>query len=178
MSVSQSPSASGQQNEAASRAEALRELGTILRQAGHDQDLQAEVASLVGRALGASRVGFAWLDRDRLNIAEDWTAPTVACIAGNYSTDLFVETINRLGSGQAIAVNDTEGSPWLRGDRGAYASIGVRAFIKVPVSVAGALSGILFVHSAEPRDWSFSEIDFAREAAEQFSHALGSRQSH
>jgi GAF domain-containing protein len=165
----QGPSPSG----AAQRTEALRRIGQLLQVEKPRDGLELEVSGMIGHALGAARAGYAQLDggASTLRIRDDWAAPPVACIAGNYSTELFIETINRLAAGQVIAVSDIAASPWLGGDAGAYASIGARAFIKVPVRRYGRLCGMLFVHADQPRDWSFSEVDFMREAAERLSAA-------
>ncbi|WP_246694763.1 PAS domain-containing protein [Methylobacterium sp. WL6] len=87
--------------------------------------------------------------------------------------DITLErTVARLASGLPQAIPDIA-DPALAGDAAAYAGMGARAAINVPLTRLGRLAGVLFVHDRAPRAWAAGEIAFVREVAERLWGTLG-----
>jgi PAS domain S-box-containing protein len=106
-----------------------------------------------------------------MSVESDWSVQRLPSWAGErrllatFGTGL----IDALRSGETIIVNDcksdariTEGSC-----ANAWASIGTQALLAVPLTKDGRLCAILYLHSAQPRTWTATEIALAEEVAER-----------
>ncbi|WP_159993835.1 PAS domain S-box protein [Roseomonas sp. 18066] len=161
-----------QRNE--ERLLALLQLGDRLRGLHDPSQIAVAAAEVIGRALGASRAGYAIIGQDGgSRVERDWTDGSVGHIAGQYgSAWRFADLWHRAeGAADAaapvICVNDVADDPRTAAEAGAYAAIHVGAFMLVPVTAEGHAVAFLFLHDPTPREWSADEVGFARGAAER-----------
>ncbi|WP_412062936.1 PAS domain S-box protein [Rubrivirga sp. IMCC45206] len=130
--------------ESAERKAALLDLLQRWRAMDDPAEILTAAAETVGRALGAHRAGF----------------------------------VERVDAGGDVEVGPswTDGSlPPLRGpsrEGGVGLASGVQAEVDAPILREGAWQAGLYVHHAEPREWTAAEVEFAREVAEQAWDAL------
>ncbi len=131
-------------------------------------------AALLGRHLGAARVGFVEVDEaaDRITLKSDWTrSPDVPSLSGRSASlsDLPKAAIEYLRTGQVLAVADVDDLNRGSSDEEAVLGglLGVKAVITVPLVRDGQLKAMLFVHEIEPRQWQRSEAAMARDVAER-----------
>jgi PAS domain S-box-containing protein len=149
------------------------ELADALRGLDDAEAVKEAAASLLGRYLGASRVGFAEVDetRDLVSISGEWTRDeSVAPLAGQSSLAEGVgdEALAYLRSGEVLALGDIRILPASVPKRvEAWARLGVRGLITVPLMRDGALKVLLYVHDPEAREWKRSEAAMARDVAER-----------
>ncbi len=151
------------------RAAALIVLGDDLREATVTADVVDRAACILGETLGVSRAAMSLLDHGKqaFSIERDWTAPGIASLVGRYALGAFRVTLDRLGEGVPVVNANIPVDRWLAGDIDAYARIGVKAQIVVPLIERGRLAAAFFVHSAAPRTWSPGEIDFVVAVADR-----------
>lgn len=151
------------------RREALIELSDRLRDLRTKAGIVAATAEILGRTLRATRAGYAIVDLagGQFTIAQDWTDGSMASLVETHPLATFEASLVRLKRGDTLVVADIPATPWLAEDAAAYARIGTRAQIKVPLLQRGRLVGMLYVYDRAPRAWSHGEIVFAREIAER-----------
>jgi PAS domain S-box-containing protein len=140
----------------------------------HDpQDVKQAAAELLGRYLGAARVGYAEVDEDEAyaSVHADWTRdPAVPSLAGQrtHIAGFGEEAMAFFRAGQPLAVPDIRQLPLGSADRtAAWEAAGVRALITVPLVRAGRLKALLYVHEPEPRAWKRSDAAIVRDVAER-----------
>ncbi|WP_081858528.1 PAS domain S-box protein [Pseudorhizobium pelagicum] len=150
----------------------LLDLSDRLREIAAPRGVMTAAAELLGRHLGAMRVGYSEMEEDgvHLHIEGDWRAEGVASVAGRHNLESYGPDIAAAyRSGELVAIEDfdtdvrTAGTP----AAGAHHALGVRAQLAVPLVKAGRLIALLFLHSAEPRRWSEEDIALVREVAER-----------
>ena len=168
------------------RHRALIALGDALRDASGRTEAIAAAAAILGATLGAMRAGYGAVDAAAglFRVESAWTAsgvdpaeppppcPLPPCPLPPCPLAAFPETLARLALGLPQAISDVA-DPALAGDAAAYAGMGARAAINVPLTRLGRLAGVLFVHAPGPRDWAAGEIAFVREVAERLWGTLG-----
>lgn len=153
----------------AARLRALVDFGDDLREATSVAEVIAAAGELLGHTLGANRAGYSVVDRQAgtFTVERDWTAPEAASLAGQHATGHVEATLRRLATGSTLRVSDVEATDWLAEDRAAYAAMGIRSEVQVPLLVGGELVGVLFVHDALPREWSDAEVAFVQGVADR-----------
>ncbi len=137
-----------------------------------DPDAIIDAASdLLGRRLGVSRVLYAEVDdpNGTFGVQRDWTRAGVASVAGRISRldDFGPEIIEALRSGATVAVDDITQDARTAPHAGAYASVGVRSFVTVPLVKAGCLTIVLILHRAEPYGWRELDLQRTQDLAER-----------
>lgn len=160
---------------AADRQAALLELGDRLRDTTTVADVVGVAAEVLGRTLNASRAGYASINvrAGTFTIMNDWTLPDVESLAGEHPLSMFPATVGRAVQGNDMVAADIAAVDWLSQDQRSYSAIGVHSRIKVPLVARGQLKGWLFVHNANPRNWTKDEVDFAHGVADRTYAALG-----
>ena len=156
------------------RREALITLSDRLRDLHTHADVVAAAAESLGRTLGVVRAGYVQVDPGGqiASITPDWIAEGTDAVSGAAGLPAaarspLAASVGRLTRGAVLSVPDIAADPEGVDDPAAYARLGLRAVIKVPVLRRGRLVGILYVLDRVPRDWSAGEVTFAREVAER-----------
>ncbi len=92
----------------------------------------------------------------------------VPSLSGIHSLESFGPAVIReLRKGETVVVNDTTQDKRIQGAEAAYAALGCRAYLSVPLVKAGRLVATLNVMSALPRDWSVADAALVKETAER-----------
>lgn len=140
----------------------------------HDpQEVLKAAAELLGRYLGAARVGYAEVDESEglAFVQADWTRdPAVPSLAGQHTriAGFGDEALSLFRAGQLLAIPDIRQLPLGAGERtAAWEAAGVRALITVPLVREGELKALLYVHEPQPRTWKRSDAAIVRDVAER-----------
>ncbi len=147
----------------------LLKLTDALRAAPDFREVVTRAGALLGGHLSAGSVGYAEADStgDYITVLHDWTA---ASFSGDVGTHLLSDygqpMAADLRAGRTVRVDDTEaGRAAGPLQQKAYAAVGTRAFVRVPLIRTGGLAAILFVLTKSPRVWSNTEISLIEETA-------------
>jgi len=150
----------------------LLALGDRLRDLGDPAAIAEATAETLGRHIGVAQVGYsiiegndAWLAIDR-----DWSDGRIPSVVGRHRmADFGAPLIDALRRGEAIAVQDVDTDPRIRGTPAvaAFAALSIRAVLAVPLVKQGRLRATLFLHDAVPRTWTRDELSLARDCAER-----------
>ncbi len=147
------------------------EMTDRLRELGEPDDITAVAAELLGRHLGVARVGYAEIDAagERFRVTRDWTNGSAASLAGETRQldDFGPAAVAALRAGETLRLDDIVTDVRSAAYADAYASIGTRSLIVVPLIRAGQLSAILYLHETVPRRWSEVDAALAEEVAER-----------
>ncbi|WP_129641758.1 GAF domain-containing hybrid sensor histidine kinase/response regulator [Peristeroidobacter agariperforans] len=152
-------------------------LSDKLRSLSDASEIMLTAAEMVGRQLGAGRVGYGEIEPSGKSalVVCDWTAPGMASLAGEHRlTDFGMSLVRELQAGHTVRLEDGLNDPLTKDANGAdvYRAIGARSGITVPLIKDGRLVGALYVHQAEPRRWTDAEVGLARETAERTWEAV------
>ena len=156
-------------------------LADRIRLLGNPDEVTAAACELLGRRLKVSRVFYAEVDdrRGTLFIRRDWTSAGFASLAGqtkildDYGPDMIAD----LRAGKAVVNGDVAQDGRTAAHLDAYAKIGVRADLLLPLVKGGQLRVILAIHNAAPRAWQEGECRLARETAERTWSAIEAAQA-
>ncbi len=141
-----------------------------LRDLADPRAVMAAAARALGEHLGADCVGYAEADAsgERVTVERDWTAPGGSSVAGLHRLDDYGPAKTAaFRAGRTARIDDVIRSPMTAAAASAYAALGVRSLLNVPLLRADRLDAILFVHAAQPRAWTDEEIRLVEEVAER-----------
>ncbi|WP_236961074.1 PAS domain-containing protein [Methylobacterium durans] len=158
------------------RRAALIALGDASRDSGSRDGLLAEAVAILGRTLGVSEAGYSDIDLPDggFHVIARWPAPADG---EPQSLTGFPRTLQALRQGEALAVADIAADPRLAPEAEAYADLGIRSLLKIPLVQRGSLVGVLHAFADTARGWAPAEIAFAREVADRVWGALGRLQA-
>ena len=147
------------------------ELSDLLQPLHEPDAIIAAASALLGRHLGVSRVLYAEVDDEKGTFAvrRDWTNQGVASVAGRISRmdDFGPAIIAALRSGEVVAIDDIAQDERTAPHAPAYAQVGVRSFLVLPMVRAGCLGIVLNLHHAQPFHWTDVDVQRARDMAER-----------
>jgi PAS domain S-box-containing protein len=145
-------------------------LADRLRRVGDPEEVKRAATELLGRYLGAARVGYGEVDeaQDMVLVHSDWTRDSaIRSLAGQRGVlSSFGEALRLLKAGETLAIADLHElaqpeafAPW--------DALGVRALITAPIIKEGGLRGLLYVHEPVARRWTRAEAAIVRDVAER-----------
>ena len=147
------------------------ELSDMLRPLTDPDAIIAVASSLLGHQLGASRVLYAEVDEasGTIDVRRDWTDDGVASVAGRASRleQFGPAVIEALRAGTTVVVEDITKDERTAAHADAYARVGVRAFLALPLVKGGRLSIVLLVQQEEPCRWRAADLQRAQDMAER-----------
>ncbi|MES2784601.1 MAG: ATP-binding protein [Pseudomonadota bacterium] len=147
------------------------ELADALRPLGSPHQVVGTALQMLAQRLNVSRLMYVEVDdaRGTFLVRNEWVAPGHQSIAGEPRVleDFGAGIIDLLRSGQPMVVPDVATDPATRDHMQAYASIGVRANLAIPLVKAGKLTIVLSVHNDQPRVWTEEDIEGATDVAER-----------
>jgi PAS domain S-box-containing protein len=156
------------------RQACLVELADRLRSLDSTAEIAGVAAELLGRALGASRAGYATISGDYAFVERDWTDGAVVSLAGpRLFTSLGEAYTAPLQAGRLLVIEDTATAPETIASRAAFANVRMTALLNAPLMENGRLAAILYVHDAVPRRWNAHEIQLLRDVADRTWEASG-----
>ena len=129
-------------------------------------EVQAAAARVLGEHLGADWVAYFEVDGDEYVIDRDH-ARSVPSMAGRYPVASFgPRLLAAYRAGRTAVATDTALDPALSPEeRAAFASVGARAYVGVPLVKAGAFVAGLGVNAGAPRAWTPAEVALVEETA-------------
>ncbi|HSL42413.1 MAG TPA: PAS domain S-box protein [Anaerolineales bacterium] len=146
-------------------------LSDALRQPVDPVELQETASRVLGEHLGVSRVMYAEVSDDGMDliIERNYITGNVPILTGRYQmADFGRELLAALTAGRTIIVPDVASAAELSlAERAAFAGLGVAALAGVPLIKHGRFVGKLSVHHSTPRTWSQNEIKLIEETAER-----------
>lgn len=139
--------------------------------------IMAAAAELLRRHLGAGRVGYGEVDAtgEFFEVERDWTDGTMPSLAGRHRLDNFgAPIIADPGAGRTIRVDDVLFDTGTTGDAtaAAFARVGIRPGIAVPLIEDGHVTAALYVDDAEPRRWRDDETALIEEVVARTREAV------
>ena len=149
------------------------DLAERLRGLNDPVGVTAAAAEAIGRHLGVARAGYGHIDPTgkTVSVERDWSDSGMTSLSGETRPlDGFGPAVMaELRAGYTLRVDDattdlrTSGS----GPAAAFAGIGVRSLLVVPLLKAGQLTAILYLHEAKPRHWTEADAALAEDVAER-----------
>lgn len=141
------------------------ELEERLRDVADPNAVMDAAVALLGRQLGANRVGYGEVQADDVTVVlHSCYADGVAPLEGAFALDGFGPAMiarQRQGLTQSSAdVNDDTDQ-----DPAVWAAIDTRAFVSVPLVRDGRFAASLYVNAREPHAWAADEIALIEETA-------------
>jgi PAS domain S-box-containing protein len=175
--VTDRASADALRREAESAAEQVRldqalmvELSDRLRHLGEPAAIMAAAAELVGRRFGIGRAGYAEMDEsgEYVTTLRDWTDGAMPSFAGRHRLADYGEGVAAdFRAGRTIRLVDVADDPRSVAGGEAYAAIGMRSGIAVPIMKEGRFVAAMFAHSDAPRGWSEGEETLLHDVADR-----------
>jgi len=126
-------------------------------------------SAMTGQTLGVARVGYGEIDAAgrSVSIDRDWTDGRIASLAGmTHPLAAFgPEIAAMLGQGRTVRIDDVDADPRSAACAAAYAGIGTRAVVIVPIIEEGRLSAVFYLHEPCARHWTEQESAMAEDVA-------------
>ncbi len=147
----------------------LLELSDGVRELEDPSAIMDHVQSVLGRMLGASRVGYGEFSEDRqtIELTPDWTEG-VPSIAGRIRVpDLGEGVMAELFLGLTVAVDDVAGDVRSASAAASLAASQIQSFVAAPLFRAGEMRAFLYVHAARPRVWSPEDVALISDVADR-----------
>ena len=157
------------------RRGALADLTQAIRDLKEPADIAYAAAEVLGRTLGATRVGYSAIDHDAetLQTERDWTAPGVETLAGVLPLRVYGSFIDSLKRGEFTVIDDVRTDARTAGAAAeALEGRSTRAFVNAPVLEQGRLAAVFFVNHGEKRDWTEGDLSLIREFADRTRTAV------
>lgn len=154
---------------------ALVDLTNATRDLDEPADIAHAAAEVLGKTLGASRVGYAAIDHDAetLHVGSDWTAPGEQTLAGMLPLRDYGSFIDSLKRGEFTVIDDVRVDPRTSGAAAnALESKSSRAFVNAPVLEQGRLVAVFFVNHASARNWSEDDLALIKDFADRTRNAV------
>jgi PAS domain-containing protein len=146
-------------------------LGDRIRGLDDPDDIEAVVTEALGQHLGAARVGFGEIDATEktLHVVRDWSNGALGSLAGVTSTlsDFGPEIIAELRSGHSLRLDDITHDRRTAPYADAYASIGARSLLLIPLIREGMFTTILYLHQPHPHHWTGEDEALTADIAER-----------
>ncbi|MBP2308045.1 PAS domain-containing protein [Azospirillum melinis] len=149
------------------------DLAEKLRGLNDPVGITAAAAEAIGRHLRVARAGYGRTDPtgSLISVDRDWSDSGVESLAGqSRPLDSFGPAlIAELRAGYTLRVDDIATDPRTSGSgpAAAFAGIGARALLVVPLLKAGQLTAILYLHEGEARHWTETDAALAEDVAER-----------
>ncbi|MGE5526559.1 MAG: PAS domain S-box protein [Rhodospirillaceae bacterium] len=132
--------------------------------------VEEEAARILAKELHVAHALYGEMDPDgeHIMIQSDY-ANGVPNVTGRYRiSDFGSFLLDEFRAGRTVVAPDGAADPRLsEAQRKRYASVGVRAFVSVPLMKNGRFVGILSVNHVDPRNWTNEEIELIEEVAER-----------
>ena len=142
-------------------------LSDRIRDLADPEEIMVTVEQALGDELKVHRVGYGEVDAGRgvVSMSRDWTSG-VGSAQGQVSLQTYGQSLmDDLAAGRTAAIADIRLDARTADVAEAFAAIQTRALIRAPLIRGGRLRAFLYVHDAEPRDWTDAEIELVEEVA-------------
>jgi PAS domain S-box-containing protein len=155
----------------AARQDVSLRLADAVRGLTAPDDIVQTACLIMGSQLGVARVLYAEVDpaQDCFTVRLGWTRTGIAALPPtSFRLDDFGrDIVDALRRGEPMRVDDVRLDPRTASFAAAYATIGVRANLAIPLLKGGELVTILSLHDDVARAWSDDDVLVARDMAER-----------
>lgn len=162
--------------QAEERGRFLYDLERRLRELDDPAAVVGAAQEMLGRRLGACRVGFGEVDESARYFTTEntWTDGTVPPLDGPHDlAAVGPEILDAVRRGERLVVDDVATDPRIpEGIRGAFHSVGVGAGVTETLIRGGRMRAAINVHAREPRRWTEAELSLITDVAERTWSAL------
>jgi PAS domain S-box-containing protein len=152
------------------RRQFLLELNDAMRALSQPDDIMWVVVQATGRYFGASRCAYGEVDaaQGQVTVHRDYCSG-LASMAGTYPmSDFGPEVVRVLEQGWTVVIADVREDARTAGKSGeAYAAVGARSMLCVPMVKDGRFVALLMTQDARPRAWSADDVSMLEEIAER-----------
>lgn len=164
-----------ERKQAEARRDALISLTDAIREIDQPMQIAVVATEILGKILGASRVGYGMIDdaTDTLHIDCEWNAPNVTGLPRILNLRDFGTFIDDLKQCVFVAIDDVDKDARSRDAASALKEYSAGAFVNVPVVEHDQLAAVLYINSAEKRNWSSEDIALIKEFSERIKTAVG-----
>ncbi|AMV20814.1 GAF domain-containing protein [Planctomyces sp. SH-PL14] len=147
----------------------LLRLSDAIRPLNDAVEMQREAMRLLAEHLKVAVASYFELDSDEDGFvqAAGYEDGSIRLPDRMRMSDYGADIVANYRAGRTIVVVDTEADPRFESQREAYRTIGVRAWVGVPLVKEGRLLVVLGVLERTPRDWSGAEVQLFEEVAER-----------
>ena len=146
-----------------------QKLGEALDGLDDADHIMRATSAMTGQTLGVARVGYAEVDVPgrTVSIDCDWTSGRTASLAGrSHPLDAFGPIVNaKLRQGRSVRIDDVDADERSAPHAAAYAAIGARALVMVPIIEEGRLCAVFYLHEPMARHWTEQEVALAEDVA-------------
>jgi len=146
-----------------------QKLGEALDGLDDADHIMRATSAMTGQTLGVARVGYAEVDVPgrTVSIDCDWTSGRMASLAGrSHPLDAFGPIVNaKLRQGRSVRIDDVDADERSASHAAAYAAIGARALVMVPIIEEGRLCAVFYLHEPMARHWTEQEVALAEDVA-------------
>ena len=158
-----------ERRRAQTNLEFLASITEDLVRLGSMDEIMRTVGAKIGAHFRLSLVNFIEIHEaaGETVVTHEWHRNDLPSTVGTYKlaewvTPNFLETCR---AGQVFVVCDTATDP--RTDAARHTALAVRAYVSVPLVLAGELNALITLHDSAPRDWQEDEVVSMREAADR-----------
>ncbi|WP_407315908.1 PAS domain-containing protein [Pseudomonas sp. nanlin1] len=163
-----------ERRHAEARSDALVRLSDSFRALRDPAAMAFAAAEILGQALDLSRAGYGTIDAERelLRVERDWNAQGSETLVGELHLRAYGSFIDDLKRGEVVTIDDVSQDPRTAPFAAAIRGHNVRALVNVPVIEHGQLVAMLYLNSADVRQWSDQDLAFIQEMADRTRMAV------
>ncbi|HEX8602331.1 MAG TPA: ATP-binding protein [Pseudoduganella sp.] len=153
------------------RREFQLRLGDLVRSLTDPGEVVASASALLGEYLGVDRVVYLTVDDagEAGSIERDWTNGRLPSMAGVtvQLDDFGTFAVEDIRAGNPLIVSDAATDTRCAPFAGAYAALGVRAVLAIPLAKKGRLCVLLNAHASAAHRWTSAQIGMAGDMLER-----------
>ena len=147
-------------------------LDRALRDLVSPRAIMAAAARLLGRHLGADRVGYGEVDVSEMcvTVMRDWTNGSIPSAVGRHRlADFGHQLVAQILAGRSVRVDDVLADARLQAEAvGARLALaGMRATLTMPLIKGERVAAVLYVNQTSPRHWTDEDEAIVRDVAER-----------
>jgi PAS domain S-box-containing protein len=156
------------------RQQVLVQVADIIREETDPAALAYAASAVLGRFLGADRVGYGTIDpvAETLTVERDWISERAESVAGVLELRDWGAFIDDLKVGRQVRVNDVREDPRVAGATRSLEEAACRSFVNLPMREQGELVAIMFVNQATVRAWTDEEVALIGDVASRIRTAV------
>lgn len=171
-----------ERKETERRQSFLLALNEALRDLSDPRAMMDCATKLIGEQLAVAQVGYGEVDdaQQHVTVHRDWNDGRIPSVVGTCRLDAFGPAfIAEMKAGRTITIRDIRLDPRTCEPDvvAAFAGIGIRSILDVPLVKDGRMRAVLFIHEPEPHTWSEIEVAVVEDACERLWAAVERAQS-
>lgn len=156
------------------RQQVLVEVADIIREETDPVALACAASGILGRFLGADRVGYGVFDpeAETLTVERDWVSDRAQSVAGVLDLREWGAFVDDLKAGRQVRVNDVREDHRVASATRSLEDAACRSLINLPMQEQGEPVAIMFVNQATVRVWTDEEMALIGDVASRIRTAV------